>query len=518
MPSYLFINGPIYPMCSARIDGGALLTLDSEVDYLGPIDGLDPRLKDEAQVIDLDGRPLFPGFCDGHLHLPMTAELHAAIDCKQVTELSRLQELLRERATRTEPGQWIEGFGWQRKHLLGSHPPTTEVLDRAVPHHPVLLISNDMHSAWLNSAGWQRLRSLARLPDKCVLQQQTGLVLEDVMTLRQLLVPPLPDEQRQTALGPFIRRLLSFGITAVHCNESPEDLQLFWSHLSSSTDRVRVLANIVLDSPEALLQHQELFEQSIDGWLHPGGVKLYMDGALGSLSAAVSQPYRGTEDLGLLNMDHQELDRWLAAMQRVGTYGVFHAIGDRAVETVLDGLDRFCWPEGTRHRLEHAQLLSELIVKRDLSRMIFSVQPSHMWGDREICERHVAPELVQTYAYAYRTMQQKGGVVVFGSDAPVEDVDPYRGIAAAVTRLQDERSPPFIATEALSLIEALAAHTANPWQVHGRYFSSGILGRGSKADLVVLDQDPLARGDALPPDSFSVSMTFVDGEPVYVAA
>jgi predicted amidohydrolase YtcJ len=347
------------------------------------------------------------------------------------------------------------------------------------------------------------------------------VVYEDIFELRKRLIPQRDEAQKRALLGPFIAHLRAHGITAVHCNDPVEDFRLVEAHLSAAatSERVRVLHNFVFDTPQALREQRALYRQGLVGWLCPGGAKLILDGSLGSLSAAVSRPYRdaGEHPRGIVNYSEEELGDWLAAIREVGTHAVLHCIGDRAVALAIDGLRRLSWPAGTLHRLEHVQLLSDAIVAGGFAGLALSVQPSHMWGDREIVARRVDPALARRWAYAYRTMQHAGGLVVFGSDAPVEPIDPWPGIAGAVTRLADDSTPPWIAEEALSLGEAIAAHTTHPARLHGHGFASGQIAVGHKADLVVFEEDPFARL-ARDPTSLrrgpAVSLTLLDGEPV----
>lgn len=514
MSGYLFRGGPIYPMDrpGALDAGGVLLTRDRSIVYVGPPD----RLPDEARhadPVDLDGRALLPGLCDSHLHLVLAAVEHASLDCRGADPRS-LEELVRARAARAAPGAWITGFGWERRLVFPDAEPGPALLDRAAPQNPVLLVSKDAHSALLSSAGLRRLSALEVRPERCVVRADQGLVLEEVFELRRRLVPePSPDEKR-ARLAPFIRTLHASGITTVHCNEPPEDLALARGHLEAAQGpRVRVLWNLAFDSPGALLQGRALFSTRVPGWLRVGGAKLFLDGTLGSLSAALTEPYVDTADRGMLTLSPAELDGWLRAIHEAGTHAVIHVIGDRAAEAALDALARIAWPAGTRHRLEHVQILpGRALAPGSLAGVVLSVQPSHMWDDRGIVERHLAPGL-RSLAYALRSMLRSGGLLLFGSDAPVEGVDPWRGIAAAVTRLAGRGAPPWVGEERLTLHEALAAHTVGPAALHG--FATGILAPGRLADLVVLADDPFARDPAELARGVPVDLTFVDGEAVY---
>ncbi len=519
----LFRGGPIYPMNGPRLDQSALLVGEGAIQFVGAEKDLAATEVRGAEVIQLDGRPLFPGFCDGHLHLLQAAEQHSALDFRGLEQISALQERLRQRADQTTEADWVVGFGWERKLLFEQRPPEIKMLDHAAPDHPVFLLSKDAHSAWLNSRGMERLRTLASLPAGCVIdrrgEEPTGLVFEGVLELQRELIPPRSEVEQRGLLGPFVQYLHAQGITTVHDHESPADFRVLKRYQEDSSLRVRTLCHLIAKNPEELLQERSLFSAGVDHWFCPGGAKVFMDGSLGSLTAAVSEPYLGTSELGLLNVDAEVLSSWLRAMAEVGTHGVFHVIGDRAAELVLQGLDRVDWPAGTLHRFEHAQLLSrQIAAEQDLERIVFSVQPSHLWGDREIAARHLSPELNGSWAYAYRTMLERGGGLIFGSDAPVEDANPWPGIQAAVTRLAGPGMPAWNPDQALTLMDAIAAHTINPQRLHRHCFASGVLTPGAPADLVVFGEDPFAVAAQDPGQlmaRMAAELTFVDGDLVY---
>lgn len=522
MFGYLFRNGPIYTMAGGgdgRVDG-ALLTREERIVFVGPEADL-PRGAADAEVVDLGGRPLLPGFCDAHLHFVLAALQHADLDLRDVAPLAKVQGLVAERASASEPGCWILGHGWERR-LLGDGL-SAALLDEVAPRHRVLLTSKDLHSAWLSTRALTELRELDRLPSRLVVQEHagkpTGLVFEDVLSLRELLPPPAGVEQKIDSIGPFVEHLWSRGITAVHTNESVRDLELIAQLLEGTRPSVRVLANLVCNEPEELRAQAQLFGLSVPRWLGVGGVKLFLDGSFGSLTAALGQPYKNSEGRGILNMSDDELMAWLRAICDVGSYAVCHAIGDRALQQALTSIGKLGWPLQTRHRIEHAQLLSDEIMRRDdLLRYVFSGQPSHMWGDREIVAHHVPDDLGQKWAYAYRSMLDRGATLLFGSDAPVESVDPWRGIEAAITRLEDGERPPWIGTEALSLTEALLAHTACPTLFQDRFFRTGILAPGRLADLVVLNRDPWQLCQERPQElsrTMAVEQTYQNGKLVY---
>ncbi len=521
-PSTLFRGGPIYSMLRPRLDGGALLCRGRSIDYVGPEAGIDRAWARGAEIVELEGRPLLPGFCDSHAHLILAAQQFAALDLRDVVTLGQLENVVADRANAAAAGEWINGYGWERAALLSEGPASPEILDAATTAHPVFLVSKDWHSAWLNTSGLKRLEALPRLPGKSVLERidgrPSGLVFEDIFYLREMLLPPAADAEKERSLVPFVRHLWSCGITALHTQETSGDFDLLRRFQSEARGRVRVLCNLAMAEPTELESAADLLPATVPNWLQIGGAKIFLDGSFGSLTAAVTTPYASEGGRGILNMDDAELMRWLDACATTKMPAVMHAIGDRAVEQALRCLKERQWPPGTLHRLEHAQLLSERILGRhDLQGLVFSGQPSHMWTDRGIVERNLPNPTARRWSYPYRTLEERGAIVVFGSDAPVETAHPWKGIEAALTRLETAGTPPWIAEESISLTSALAAHTSRPALIHDHAFRTGTLESGRSADLIVLERDPREVLDRDPTmlRHMRVEQTFIDGERVH---
>ena len=498
----LFTGGPIYPMASQALErGGALLTRGDRVAYVGPAEGLDSDLARGAAPVDLGGRALLPGLCDGHMHLTLAAAEHGALSLFEVRSKAELAREVRRAAAAAPAGSWIRGQGWEQRLLGQDAASLRAALDAAAPDHPVFLASKDMHSVLLNSPGLAALLSGVRLPDKCVVErgqggEPTGLVLEEIFALRELLLPPASEAELLANLPDYLAYLHACGVTTVHSQEEPAGARLLRRYLGTAPvrRRARVLYNLLLQAPEEVPHRaRRRRKDALPGWLAPGGYKLFLDGTFGTLSAAVSAPYASGGGRGLLLMSDEELGRWLTAIRESGGYAVMHAIGDRAVDQALQGVAALDWPAGTVHRVEHAQLVSGALLARTgaLRGVAISGQPSHMWGDREIVARHLTGEPARRYAYAFASVLEAGADLIFGSDAPVEQPDPWRGVQAALTRMDGHQGQgPWIPRERLDLEQCLRAHTTGPARLHGAQLGCGALRAGGLADLVVLEPDP----------------------------
>ena len=408
MTGYLFHGGPIHTMAgdTGAPEGRVLVTSGRQIAWVGPEASCPRELRRDSEPVDLAGRALLPGLCDAHLHLVLAAFDAADMDCRGASDPEALAALVRSGAARVPSGRWITGSGWERRTVFADREPRLGILDEAAPGHPVLLVSKDVHSAWMNGAALARMASLPGPPPSCTMHRDangrpTGLVFEDILELRRRLVPPPTAAETPDLVEASIRRLHALGITAVHSNEPVGDLELYRSYLQDR-DRpwVRALWNVVPPRPEEVgASFRRAVAQEVPERLGAGGVKLFLDGTFGSRTAALSEPYVGSDERGILVMDAAELRRWVAAIREVGTHAVVHVIGDRAVELAVSELRAVSWAPGTRHRLEHAQLLPEsLLSGPPLDDLVVSAQPSHMWGDREIVEHHLPAGLWQRRA------------------------------------------------------------------------------------------------------------------------
>jgi predicted amidohydrolase YtcJ len=364
----------------------------------------------------------------------------------------------------------------------------------------------------------EALHSLDRLPEVCSIDRdehgETGLCFEAVLDLRELLIPARTVQAKRRLLGPCIRRLYSYGITAVHSFGDLESARLLREHMQQGGDRIRTLWNFIVDL-DVLETQRPLLDEALPGWLHRGNVKLFLDGTFGSWTAALSRPYVGRDDRGLLNISAKELRQALRRLRSHGLHASVHAIGDRAVETALEAMVAV---DGgfAGHRIEHAQLVTPNILQRfDLSGLHLGLQPSHMWGDRELVRRHLPNELREC-AYPLFDLWNGGANICFGSDAPVESPDPLKGILAAVHRRVGEDEA-WNAAQCLSLHQALEAHATNPARLP-RSPSTGELREGLPADLIVLGVDPqdiVGCPDPGPGVGWLTDLTFLGGRCVY---
>jgi len=489
-----------------------------------------------ATVTDLGDATVVPGLIDAHAHLMflgatlMQADLSGATSKAEI--IARLQRFAAD-----NPDGWLLGNGWDQNHWAQTDFPTAADLDAAFPARPVWLGRIDGHAGWANSAA---LRALAQQPGQRALagrwqpaggrivrdarHQPSGVFIDGAMELVRTAIPAPGEAAREQMLARALRKAVSQGLTGVHdMGVSREDLALMRRFADAGQLPLRIDAYADGDA-------EALADLCAHGaYRHPGGrlqmqgVKLFMDGALGSRGAALLADYSDDpHNRGLLVTSPDAFDVAVRKADGCGLQVATHAIGDRGNRIALDTYARVLGDGKSRDhrwRIEHAQVVAPADIPRFAALgVIASMQPTHATSDMGWAQDRVGPERIQG-AYAWRRMLASGAHLALGSDFPVEQVDPRLGLYAAVTRQDRAGQPPggWLPDQRLSAAEALRGFTADAaWAGHDDA-EVGRLRPGLRADFVVLDRDPLAVPAAQLAE-LQVRSTWVDGRPVYEAA
>jgi predicted amidohydrolase YtcJ len=483
--------------------------------------GLAPR----ARVIDLPGATLTPGLIDAHVHLTEWALTRSQVDLAHASSPAHAARILRNDAGVTG-ADWVRGRGWSA-HTWGSDMPHRAVLDDVFPSTPVALQSHDMHSLWLNSTALAAAAIDDTTPDpvggRIVRDADgapTGLLLETAaqLVLRHIAPPTLASTI--AAVTDAQRALHAFGITGVHSLPGihipePDPFAVLQQMIACDVLRLRVLHHIAREKLDSAID-VGLRSGFGNDWLRVGGVKLFLDGALGSRTAWMREPYEGTDSRGVNVLARDEFAAIVAAAANAGIATTVHAIGDAAVSLALDELT----PEVRRvenlpHRIEHVQCCPpERLADFARGRIVASVQPCHLMSDWRAADRYWGERGRNTYAFA--SLSRQGAVLAFGSDAPVEPVDPRLSLFAAVARKDTALEPAagWYAEERITAAQALEAFTAGPALAAGTRDVQGVLREGAWADIAAWSADPLMVNEQDLLTTRCVA-TFVAGEPVY---
>ncbi len=475
-----------------------------------------------ARVESLGDAVVTPGLTDAHVHLTLWAlarrrvELH---DARTADEgAARVAA-----AARTGSG-WVRGMGWDAHRWGGL--PGREALDRVCPERPVYLESHDIHAAWVNSAALAACGIGRDTPDPeggtivrdPATGEPTGVLLEHAM---RLVAPHLPTPSRaevRDALLDAQREVHRLGITGVHSVEQPTGLADFHDLEERGLLRLRVLQALPLAFVDDAIRLG--LRSGFGGeWIRIGGVKMFLDGALGSRTALLREPYTGTEDdRGIETLPPGEFRDTARRAAEAGIASTVHAIGDAAVERALDVLSAAPRVAAMPHRIEHVQLCPpDLWERAGRSGVVGSMQPVHLLSDVIPAERHWGHERSRG-AYPFAALLRAGMTLAFGSDVPVETVDPRPGLFAATRRVSWDGEPEgeWYPEHRLTAEQALRGYTEGPAAAAGEEDRRGRLLPGYDADLVAWDTDPLT---ASPEElrGMRCLLTVIGGETVHRA-
>lgn len=477
----------------------ALLTRDGRVSALGAAKELRREAQD-AELVDLRGGLMVPGWVDAHVHFIWWALQMSELDLRDTKTIDEALARIAERAQRLPEGAWLIG-GRFDKNVWGTWPDRAQ-LDAVTRGRPTALRSRDGHSRWVNSAALERAK-VTRYTSapaggaifKDARGEPTGILQENANGLIDAVVPPPIEEEMLAAARLGQTEAWKRGIVGF------ENLDAFRDRYPLGTfQRMHAAGELglraIVGLPRAKLDEAlglGLRTGFGDIWLQIGHLKIFTDGALGSQTAALEEPYAGTDDRGILTIEPAVLNDIVARAAAGGIAVAIHAIGDRAVHVALDAIapTRKTAPH-LRQKVEHVQLVRADELDR-FARLgvIASMQPIHATSDRDLADHHWGPERVKR-AYPWRTFQRNGTVLAFGSDAPVEPIDPLLGIHAAVARRRPGDGAAWTPEQRLTLDEALAGYAAGAAYALGREKYAGTLAMGMLCDAAVVDRD-LAR-------------------------
>jgi predicted amidohydrolase YtcJ len=439
--------------------------------------------------VDLGGRCVVPGFTDSHVHFPTWAMAQNEIRLEGTRSIEEAVALVREALD--TPGTWLRGRGWRSGDWSPPVEPTKADLDAIAPDRPVALMARDSHSVWLNSAALARANGDLQVPGGVVELDErgepTGVLREESCWRFRDRYIETTDDEYVTAMRAGVRLAASRGVTAVHDKDGWLGALRFWQRLETEGALcLRVWQSLPAEKADELADVD--VRSGLGGpLLKLGYLKAFMDGTLGSQTA------RMLDGSGVEITSRETFEEYVRQAARAGFPVSVHAIGDLANREALDAFEatRDEWePRGLRQRIEHAQLLAPEDVPRFAELGIAaSVQFSHAPSDRDLADRFWGE--LESEPYAFRSLLDAGAVLVNGSDAPIEELDPLLGLRAGVVRTLDEREP-WHPEQALTVEQALHATTVAPAWLARDERRRGKLVPGYLADLVVLDRDPLA--------------------------
>jgi predicted amidohydrolase YtcJ len=484
---------------------------------------------DLAHREDMRGRVILPGLVDAHFHLQEYALSLQYVNC-EVEAKEEVLSRVGNRVAQYPRGEWVRGHGWNQ-NTWGGEYPTSKELDAVAPENPACLTAKSLHAAWVNSSAMNLAGINASTPDPAngrirrdAHGKPTGILFEDAIKLVESVIPePNPDTLARK-FRQIIASLLQMGLTGIH----DFDKRICFQALQLLHEKGELHFRVVKSIPHELLPQAAalgLRSGFGDDYLRIGAVKFFSDGALGPHTGAMFEPYVDEpQNRGILIMDKEKLFEQGALAAEYGLALAVHAIGDRAIHEVLDGFSQlrsFEKEHGLpplRHRIEHVQTIHPDDARRlaELN-IIASMQPIHAPSDMIMADQFLGERA--KLSYAWKTQALHGTILAFGSDAPVENPNPFWGLHAAVTRRRADGTPGpdgWIPEQRLTVGEAIIGYTQGPAYCTGMENRLGKLSVGFLADLIVIEPDPFTCD---PADIFHIqpTATMVGGEWVWRA-
>ena len=512
------------------IESGAMaMSEDGEIVALGDSEPM-LRMFSEAEQVDLKGKTVLPGLIDSHGHLSGLALSFTRANLVGTKSKIEVMSRLNDFAADLSEGEWLLGRGWDQNDWVEQEFPSRQDLDAQFPDRPVWLRRIDGHAAWGNSVAlaqadqdlsgdWQPQGGFIHRDES---GQPTGVFVDGAIALVESAVPVISRETFSAALDQAVQTLIGLGITGVHDPGIDRAMvELYQDKIREGKFPLRVyaMADGIKETLDWLCENGPFNDPS--GQLVMRSVKLYGDGALGSRGAALLEDYSDDPgNRGLLFASQAQVENNMRRIMACGLQVGIHAIGDAGDRQALDAYQKVIaeFPDNPgRHRIEHAQVLDP----RDIPRfarlgVIAAMQATHATSDMYWAVDRLG-DVRTRGSYAWRSLLDNGASLAFGSDFPVEQVDPMLGIYAAVTR-QDLKGWPeggWYPEQRLSREEAIRAFTLGAAYAGFAETTTGSLELGKRADFIVLDRDVMTvPAEQIP--LIRVEQTWLDGKPVYI--
>ena len=530
----VILNGRVFTADERGTTAQAVAVAGNTILLVGTTEAVSARRGPQTRVVDAHGGTVAPGFNDSHVHFIGGGITLGDVDLAGLTTLAQVQDTIRAFAAAHADVAWVEGRGWLYSPFPGGSPAKDQ-LDAAVPDRPAVMTCYDGHSVWVNSKALALAGITKDTPNPAnglVVKdprtgEPTGHLKESATALLDTVKPKRTEADRRAALRKAVSHAHRFGITSVqNAGTSFEDLALYQQALRAGELQVRAYLAMSTSSSttEADLDRMEEARKALgnDPTLTTGAVKIYADGVIESRTAAMLAPYAHSGSSGAPNMSADQLDHLVAMVDKRGWQILIHAIGDRAIRMSLDAFERAAAANaaparGRRHRLEHIEAIAAAEIPRfGKVGAIASQQPMHVplgdmnaehpsgpWPD------NVGPDRYSR-AWAWKSIQDAGGRLTFGSDWPVAPLDPGLGLWVVTTR----KGPQNAADQKLSMSEAIDGYTRWPAYASFEEQRKGTLAPGMLADIVVLTTDAFTNPPAKAGDVV-VDTTIFDGRVVY---
>ena len=514
----------------------ALAVLGDRILAVGARDEIMKLKGPETKIVDLDGHFVMPGFNDAHMHLASAGLEKMNVNMVGAKTLDEFRDRLRAKVEAAGPAEWVVGEGWDETLWPVKVLPTRWDLDEVSGNHPVYLERVDGHIGVANTRALQlaSVTVASRDPEGGKIDRDdsgtpTGILREKAQEAVQAVIPKPTHEKRRQAIELALADMASHGVTSAQDYSQWDDFQIYEELEHDGKLTARISEWLPFDDSIEDLNKRRDSHPASDNMLHTGMLKGFMDGSLGSKTAALLEPYSDDpKNSGLPQYEAAKLNAMTKERVLAGYQIGFHAIGDKGIQLALDA---FAEAEkaakdgkvkaadgGTDYRLriEHAQVTTpQQILRFKELKVIASMQPSHLLTDMNWAESRLGPKRAE-HSYAWAEFLRRGVVLAFGTDYPVEPVTPFRGLYSALARTSEDGNKSYYPAQKLNIEQAISAYTTGAAFAEFAEKQKGKLEPGMLADFVVLDQDITA---ALPPKILGTKVlrTVLSGKTVYQA-
>jgi predicted amidohydrolase YtcJ len=511
----IFIHGNIYTgiadptAMGAGKRGDSLAVRGDRVLAVGTRDEVLKTKGPDTKIVDLGGHFVMPGFNDAHLHIGHAGQEKMSVNLVGVKTLDEFRERVRAKVEKAAPGEWVTGAGWDETLWPVKTVPTRWDLDEVASGHPIYLDRVDGHIAVANTRALQlaSITVASRDPEGGKIDRDeagtpNGVLRESARDAVQAVIPRPTIEQRQAAIELALADLASHGITSAQDNSSWEDFQVYEKLEKEGKLTARISEWLPFDNSVAELIKKRNSHAASDSMLHTSMLKGFMDGSLGSKTAALLEPYSDDpKNSGLPQYEQDKLNAMTKERVLAGFQVGFHAIGDKGAQMALDAFaeaekaakeNKVIAANGGndyRLRIEHAQVTTpQQVLRFKELKVIASMQPSHLLTDMNWAESRLGPKRA-AHSYTWADFLKHGVTLAFGTDYPVEPVTPFRGLYAAVTRQNESSKKTYYPDQKITIEQAIAAYTTGSAFAEFAEKQKGRLEPGMVADFVVLDRD-----------------------------
>ena len=519
------INGVVWTGEPGQPRAEAVSLVGDRIDAVGSTKEILQRVSAGARVIDAHGGMVVPGFIDSHVHFISGGMSLASVQLRDARTPGEFISRIKAFAATLPPGVWITGGDWDHQNW-GGELPERSWIDSVTPDNPVWINRLDGHMALANSAAMRAAKvpmSGGDVDGGTIVRdgsgRPTGIFKDNAQGLVDVAVPDADPAMLDRALDAAMRYVAERGVTSVDHMGSWSDLAVFERAHRTGTMRTRIYASVPL-STWARLRDTIAARGHGDAWLRIGGLKGFVDGSLGSHTAAMIKPFTDApSDFGLLVNTPDDLYAWTSAADKAKLQVIVHAIGDRAINLQLGIFERVERENGARDRrfrIEHAQHIAPSDIARfALLGVIPSMQPYHAIDDGRWAEKVIGAERAKT-TYAFRSLRDAGARLAFGSDWNVAPPTPLEGIYAAVTRrtLDGKHPDGWVPEQKITVEDALRAYTTGGAYASFEEGEKGSLAPGKLADVVVIDRDITSIAPETIRDA-KIMYTIVGGRVVY---